>query len=242
MNPDCVQYCLQGSVATITMDDGKSNLISPIMLTQLNRALDQAEKDNAIVILTGRDGIFCAGFDLNILKTGIGNAFGMLIGGFELSARLLAFPTPVLVASNGHAIAMGAFLLLSADYRIGVAGDYKIAANEVAIGLAVPFSAIEVCRQRLKPAHFNRVVLLSEYYNPESAVDAGFLDRLVAKEELLSEANALALEYAKLNLQAHKLTKLRMRKGLLRKVNQGIWRDRVSLLGLGLKRMMFSKK
>lgn len=79
------------------------------------------------------------------------DAFKMLCGGFKLSARLLAFPTPVVIASNGHAIAMGAFLLLSGDYRIGSAGEFKIIINEVEMGFTLPFAAIEICRQRCQP-------------------------------------------------------------------------------------------
>ena len=52
-----------------------------------------------------------------------------------LSERLLAFPTPVVIACPGHAIAMGLFLLLSGDLRIGAEGRFKLVANEVAIGM-----------------------------------------------------------------------------------------------------------
>ena len=111
-----VSFTIENAVATIVMDGGKGNVISPRMLNQLNQALDNAEKTNAVVVLTGREDVFCAGFDLNILKTGVLNTFKMLIGGFLLAKRLLSFPTPVIIACNGHAIAMGSFLLLSGDY------------------------------------------------------------------------------------------------------------------------------
>ena len=182
---DSVVNCtIEDAVATIVMDDGKSNLISPKMLHQLNQALDEAENANAVVVITGKDDIFCAGFDLNILRSGVINTFKMLIGGFSLSKRLLAFPTPVIISCNGHAIAMGSFLLLSGDYRIGAEGEFKIVANEVEIGLTVPYSAIEICRQRLRSAHFDKAVLLSQLYNPQTAVDAGFLDEVVPKHDL----------------------------------------------------------
>src|SRR6185503_10431701 len=130
-----VSYQLDGSVATITMDDGKVNALSLQMLTELGAALDRATADRAVVVLTGRDGIFSAGFDLKVLRAGGPDAWAMLRGGFELAERILSFPTPVLIACTGHAIAMAVFLLLSGDYRVGVDGPYKINANEVAIGL-----------------------------------------------------------------------------------------------------------
>jgi len=57
----------------------------------------------------------------------------------------------VIIGCTGHAVAMGAFLLLCGDYRVGVDGPFRIVANEVAIGMTMPFTAIEFCRQRLTP-------------------------------------------------------------------------------------------
>ena len=156
---------LDHSIATITLDDGKVNVLSPDMLGQVNAALDEAA-DAAVVVLTGRPGVFSAGFDLRVLQARDAAAEGMIRGGFELAARLLTFPAPVLIACTGHAIAMASFLLLSADYRIGADGPYKITANEVAIGMTIPVAAIEICRQRLSPAHLSRALTLAETFPP----------------------------------------------------------------------------
>ena len=162
MESPIVRCEFEEAVATIVMDDGKHNVISPHMLRDLNKALDLAEKKQSVVVLIGREDVFCAGFDLQILRSGVIDAFKMLCGAFELAYRLLSFPTPVVIACNGHAIAMGALLLLAGDYRIAPTGPFKIVTNEVAIGLTMPFAAIEICRQRLEPVHFVRAVLLSE--------------------------------------------------------------------------------
>src|SRR5712671_4161796 len=102
-----VTYSFEDAIATITMDDGKVNALSLAMLTELGEAFDHAEADGAVVVLTGREGRFSAGFDLGVLRAGGDDAWAMLRAGFELSARLLAFPTPVVIACPGHAIAMG---------------------------------------------------------------------------------------------------------------------------------------
>ena len=174
-----VSYDRTDSVATITMDDGKVNVLSISMLEELNAALDHAVADSAVVVLRGRDGVFSAGFDLKVLNAGGADALAMLRGGFELAERLLSFPTPVLNVCTGHTIAMGGFLLLSGDYRLGIDGPFRITANEVAIGLTLPQAAIELCRQRLTPAGFNRAVTLAEVFSPETAVAVGYLDRIV---------------------------------------------------------------
>ena len=222
-------YEVDGPVATIAMDDGKANVLSPPMLTELGDALDRAEAARAVVVLTGREGRFSGGFDLSVINAGGPEAVGMIRGGFELAARLLAFPTPVVIAASGHAVAMASFLLLSGDYRVGAAGPYKITANEVAIGMVMPYAAIEICRQRLAPAHFHRAIALAEVYSPEGAVEAGFLDRVVPAGELRQTAHEIAAGLAKLDLTAHATSKLRAREAALTAIRAAIEVDDAAL-------------
>src|ERR1043166_7886315 len=110
--PSLVTYQLRDSIATITMDDGKMNVLSIDMFSELNDALDRAKADGAVVAFSGREGVFSAGFDLRVLAAGGTNASTMGLTGFELAERILSFPAPVVIACTGHAIAMGVFLLL----------------------------------------------------------------------------------------------------------------------------------
>jgi enoyl-CoA hydratase len=121
---------------------------------------------------------------------------------------------------------MGVFLLLSGDYRIGVDGPFRIVANEVAIGMPMPWAAIEICRQRLTPSHFDRVLNLAEAYPPAAGVAAGLLDRVVDADDLLPAATTMASELAALDPTAHKLTKLRARESALRAIRTGLDKDR----------------
>jgi enoyl-CoA hydratase len=216
-------------VATIAMDDGKVNALAPPMLAELGEAFDRAEADRAVVVLTGREGMFSAGFDLKVLSAGGPDAVGMIRAGFELAARLLAFPTPVVIACSGHGIAMGSFLLASGDYRVGAAGPYRITANEVAIGMVMPYAAIEICRQRLAPAHLHRAIALAEVYDPEGAVQAGFLDRVVPAGELRGVAHGVAARLAELDLDAHAASKLRAREAALAAIQAAIETDDAAL-------------
>lgn len=236
MSNQIVSYSLENGIATITLDDGAKNVMSPNMIDALNKALDRAEKDDAVVIITGREDVLSAGFDLKIMKSGALQTFKMLMGGFELTARLLAHPAPVIIACTGHAVAMGAFLLLSGDYRIGTSGNFKIMANEVAIGLTLPYTAIEVLRQRLTPAHFERAALLSETNHPESAVEAGFLDQCVPAGQLAAAAREKAELYLALDRKAHRESKDRARKDMLADLKNAIRKDRAGLVLTGVKR------
>jgi enoyl-CoA hydratase len=220
-----VSYRFDDAIATITLDDGKVNALSPAVLAELSAALDRAEQDDAVVILAGREGVFSAGFDLPVLRGGGPDALAMLRAGFELAARLLAFPRPVVIACTGHAVAMGVFLLLCGDYRVGVTGPYKITANEVAIGLTMPRAAVEVCRQRLTPAHFNRAVVLAETFTPADAVAAGFLDRTVGASSVHEVARGVAAQLATLDRSAHEATKRRARGRALSAIRSAIDAD-----------------
>lgn len=224
---ELVGYSVDGAVATITIDDGKVNVLSLAMLGEINRALDKAEAESAVVVLGGRAGVFSAGFDLAVLRERDEVAGAMLRAGFDLAERLLSFPTPVVIACSGHAIAMGAFLVLSGDYRIGVTGPYKVTANEVAIGLTLPRAAAEICRQRLAPAHFSRATIIAEVFTPEDALAAGFLDRVVDGADLAAVARSVADQVAQLDMAAHRATKLRVRAATLRAVHEAIELDAV---------------
>lgn len=213
-------------VTRIVMDDGKANVMSSAMLEALSRALDQAETYGGVVILQGRTGMFSGGFDLNVFKTGSRREkINMLKAGAEITERLLGYPMPSIAACTGHAIAMGAFLLLSCDYRLGAKGSFKFAANEVAIGLTVPRFAVTVCRQRLTPAALNQGLALAHYFDTASARQAGFLDELVAPDMMENRVQEIAAQCNKLDMEAHRATKLRLREDLLDRLHRAIKED-----------------
>ena len=222
-------------VATIRIDDGKRNALSPAVLEAIYAAFDRARADQAPVILTGRDDVFSAGFDLNVMKKGGTRALNMLRLGYGLTARVLSYPHPVVVACNGHSLAMGVFLMLSADYVVGSQGEFNVAANEVAIGLPMPRVAAAMLEHRLTPAAYQRAVTLSEYFDPVDALLAGFFDELVDPDTLAERARTLADEFAELPADAHALAKRRIRKGLIRRIRRVIWLDLWEAVLLGLR-------
>ena len=210
------------------MDDGKVNALSLDMLAALNGALDQALEDKVTVVLTGREGVFSGGFHLGTFKEGGEALYKMLKGGAELAERIMSFPTPVVAASTGHAIAMGSFLVMSADVRIGAAGNFKYVCNEVAIGLTLPVFAIEIAKQRLTPPHYNLALNVAHTYGPEQAVEAGFIDRVVPAAELHDQATQLATALSQLNMPAHAASKLLVREQALAALRASIERELAS--------------
>jgi enoyl-CoA hydratase len=235
MTDSCVQYQFSEGVATLRIDDGKRNALSPAVFRDLYAALDRAEADRAIVILTGREDVFSAGFDLKVMRSGGPATLGMLRAGYSLTARVLSYPYPVIAACNGHVLAMGVFLMLSCDYVIGSRGDFKVSANEVALGLTMPRVAAAMLRHRLTPAAFQRAVTLSEYFPVEAAREAGFFDELAEPAGLMDRARALAAEFSKLDMRAHAASKRRIRGSLIRYVRRNVWLDLLDAILLGLR-------
>lgn len=207
-----VTYQSEENYAIITINNGKANAISHEVIVGLNASLDKASDENKVVVLTGKKGFFSAGFDLKVMAKSPESAKELVTKGSKLSLRMLSFPQPIIIACSGHAIAKGAFLLLSADYRIGVEGDYKIGLNEVMIGMTMHNAGIAIAKARLSEVYVNRSVNNAEIYSSKQAIEAGFLDLIVPENHLMSTAIKVAEMSAKLNKKAHAETKLKVRK------------------------------
>ena len=231
MTTEIVSFQLDDNVATITMDDGKANALSPDMLEQLAAALDRAEAEAKAVVIAGREGRFCAGFDLKIMMQGPAAATELVAAGGELLLRLYALPMPVVIACGGHALAAGALVVATGDTCIGARGAFKIGLNEVAIGIAVPILAHELARARLHPTELVAAVLQARIYDPDSAAAAGWLDRVVEPEALAAEAAAEAARLASLPARAYAQTKRSLRRETLRYIRETLEANMAELRG-----------
>ncbi|VXC66022.1 Enoyl-CoA hydratase [Pseudomonas sp. 8Z] len=226
---DLISYQLEDGIATLTLSNGKVNAISPDVIAAFNAALDRAEQDRAIVVVTGQPGILSGGYDLKVMTSGPQNAIDLVAAGSTLARRMLAHPYPIIVACSGHAVAKGAFILLSADYRIGVQGPFSIGLNEVQIGMTMHHVGIELARERLSKSAFHRSVINGEMFDPQGALDAGFLDKVVAADALQASTLAVAQQFKKVNMTAHRNTKLKARKALLETLDAAIALDKQHL-------------
>ena len=221
---DVVSYDSADGVATVRLDDGKANALAVPVLEALHAALDRAEGEGAAVLLTGRDGMFSAGFDLKTFAVGGRELVRMLELGAKLMERILGFPRPVVIAASGHAMAAGAFLLLAADRRIGADGEYRIGLNETQIGLTLPWPVIEIARYRLSRRHLDESVVAARIYGPRDAVDAGYLDDVADPGELLERATAVAAQLGALDARAYRENKERLRGPAVEAVAAGVGR------------------
>jgi enoyl-CoA hydratase len=226
-----LEFQVKDRVAVLTLDDGRANAIGLGTLGELGEALDRidADPDVRAVLIVGRAGRFSAGFDLAAMTAGPESMRELVIAGARFIGRLLLEPRPVVAACTGHALAAGAFLLLASDHRIGAAGDWKIGLNEVAIGMAMPKWGVELGRYRLSPTEFEWRLGLGQTATPEEAVVAGFLDRIVAPEDVVDEAMGAATRLAELRTGAVGGTKERARRALVDRMLDGLEEDLASI-------------
>jgi len=219
-----VSYRRDESVAVITMDDGKVNALGPAMLSEINTALDSAEADDAgAVVIAGNDRVFSGGFDLKVFRSGdVAASIEMLAAGFTLSHRLLSFPKPVVAACTGHAIAMGSFLACSTDHRIAAPG-YNFQANEVAIGMVLPYPALEIMKLRLTRSAYQQAVGLARTFFGDTALAGGWVDEIAMADMVLQRGVEAGKEFATtLHAKAHYACKMRARQETLDAIRAGI--------------------
>jgi len=199
---------ISGGLARLTLDDGKVNAMSTGLLRAIAGAADEAERADAVLVVTGREGIFSAGFDLKTFAQGPGPGVEMVRTGAEVILRLLETPIPVLTVCTGHAYPMGAFLMLSADSRLGVAGPWRIGMNETAIGITVPRFALALARHRLTAPGYARIQSAAQF-GPEEAMRLGYLDRVVEPDALAGAVDEEAARLRDLDRKAFAGTKAR---------------------------------
>jgi len=200
-------------VAWLTMDDGKVNALSESLLREIAGRIDAAREAPAIA-LVGRPGIFSAGFDMPTFSRGADATVAMLQAGIDLIRTMLSHPRPIVTGCAGHAFPMGAFLLLSADWRLGVPGPFQIGMNEVAIGLTVPRFALALAQHRLTPIGYARIAT-GKMFTPEQAMQLGYLDELTTPEDLERAVLRAAQEMCSLDADAYARTKARLHGPLL---------------------------
>ena len=222
---------LNDGVLTISMDDGKANALGHDMLGALEEAFTQAQSDASAVVLVGRPGKFSAGFDLKVMLQSAEAAQGLLRPGATFLARLLEFPKPVVAACTGHAIAAGGMLLLASDIRIGMPGAFKIGLNEVANGMELPVFGMDLARFRVSTHHLNVATLQAHMYDPTTAVESGFLDRVTDADALLAEAQSEAARLGALPAHAYAGTKRRLRGEVAQHMRDTLEDDLKALLG-----------
>jgi enoyl-CoA hydratase len=200
------------------------------MIDALAAALARAEGEARALVLAGRADRFCAGFDMRVMMSGPDAATALVRAGAALFMKLYDASIPLVIACTGHALAGGALVVLTGDYRLGAAGAFKIGLNEVSIGLPVPMLAMELARDRLSKRALTQATLLGRIYDPINAVAAGYFDEVVPADEVLARAKAEAERLAAIGPMPFRATKTRLRGATIQHILGSLEADMRALL------------
>lgn len=182
-----------GDVVEIRMNRPPANALNHDMLEALLAAHADAIGAGARgLILSGRDGMFCAGIDVPELlgqdRESI-HCFWSLL--FTAARTLAASPVPVVAALAGHSPAGGAVLAAHCDYRIGAQGSFKIGFNEVQVGLPLPATILRTFAELVGQRTARQLGMQGRLIPMDEAYAVGLMDELVPAEQV----GARSLEY-----------------------------------------------
>lgn len=196
MGYSTLTFQTDGDVAIIALTrPEKRNAISSQMMSDLLGALDQAEARSRVVILTGSGKAFCAGMDLDELRSlaathssakDLEDARRIA----KLFYRLYSFPKPVIAAVNGAAIAGGCGLATLADITLSVP-EAKFGYTEVRIGF-VPALVAVFLRRQVGDKFARELLLTGKIIDAGEAMRIGLVNEIVANGDVMQRAREMA--------------------------------------------------
>jgi enoyl-CoA hydratase len=208
-------------ILTVRLAHGKASALDVELLDALLRELDGVAEDVRALILTGTGSIFSAGVDLFRLTQGGADYVRRFLPLLSRFVRaLFAFPRPVVVAANGHAIAGGCVIVLAADIRLMAEGAGRIGVPELLVGVPFPAAALEVVRFAVPRNKVQSLICTGRTLPPQEALTAGLVDEVVAPDNLLTRAQEIARQLALIPPQAYRLTKQSLRAEALERIDR----------------------
>jgi enoyl-CoA hydratase len=209
MTESTVIYDAQPPVATLTLNrPDKLNAIDAAMVGELNRALDRAEADEAVhvIVLAGAGRAFSAGFDLDA-EADASNLEALrteLTDGFDIIMRFWDCPKPTIAAVHRYCLGSAMEMAVACDITIA-ADDCRFGAPEVKFGSGM---VALVLPWLVGPKRAKEWLLTGDdRVTAEDARRCGLVNRVVAADRLLHEAQSLAIEIARNDSLAVRMTK-----------------------------------
>jgi enoyl-CoA hydratase len=218
-------------ILTLRLAHGKASALDVELLDALLRELDGIAEDVRALILTGTGPIFSAGVDLFRLTQGGADYVRHFLPLLSRCLRtLFAFPRPVVVAANGHAIAGGCVIVQAADVRLMAEGAGRIGVPELLVGVPFPAAALEVVRFAVPRDKVQSLIYTGRTLPPQGALAAGLVDEVVAAEALLARAREIARQLTLIPPTVYRLTKQSLRAAALERIERaGEALDRAAL-------------
>jgi methylglutaconyl-CoA hydratase len=198
MQFQAIQLAYDSRIATITLNrPEKRNSLNSRMLSEITAALGEIESSDAlVVILTGAGKAFCAGMDLDELKSLTGKSHAENVedsrGMARFIRRLYDFPKPTVAAVNGAAIAGGTGIATMCDFTLAVP-EAKFGYTEVRIGF-VPAIVSSILVWQVGHKIARDLLLTGRTFDAAEAHRFGLVNDVVPLESLMPRARELAAQ------------------------------------------------
>jgi enoyl-CoA hydratase len=182
----------EGAILTLTLNrPEKSNSLHPDLVTELSKALRNAEADSTlnVIVLTGAGRSFCAGLDLSLMVSWtIEEKIEYLRIATGIFQQVWSLPQPVIAAVNGPAIAGGFDLAAFCDIRLA-AREALFGQAEINIGLT---QIVHPLYKSIGLARAKELAMTGQSISGEEAFRIGLVNHVYAKEELMPRAMEMA--------------------------------------------------
>ena len=211
---------LDEDVCILGLSFPRGNAINFSLIEAVNAALDEIDRSDArAIVIASKGKVFCAGLDLVESYEYDREKLTRFVDAFDdLFIRLFALRRPVVAAVNGHALAGGCIVAMTADHRVMATGSTWIGINEVELGIPFPSGALEIARFALRPETWTDAFLVGRRYAPEEALGVGLVQHVTAEGAVLHEAVARARRLASLPAEAVSPIKLALRAPTLERI------------------------
>lgn len=190
----------ENHIATVTINEPNTlNALNSKLLEELGAAFDTlaADKDVRAIVLTGADRSFVAGAniqEMSVLNYDEAKVFG--VKGASVFRKIETCPQPVIAAVNGFALGGGCELALACDISIA-SEKAKFGQPEVSLGITPGFSGTQRLTRIVGQARAKELIFTGKVISAAEALAMGLVNRVVAPESLMEEAQALAATIAK---------------------------------------------
>ena len=225
---------IDGAVATLVINRPPANTLTPELLAELGAVIQQMAKDDAVkvVLLTGTGRFFIAGADIRLLASIPSSREGEAIAlqGQAILNQIEALEKPVIAAINGICLGGGLELAMCCHIRLAAEGS-RLGQPEINLGIMPGFGGTQRLPRIVGQSKAMELILTGDPISAQEAKSIGLVSQVVSPEDLLRQAQGLALTIASKAQRALRAS--------LRAVRQGA--EESLLDGLALEARLFGE-
>lgn len=196
-----IKLIKKGKIATIMVDRPKVyNAIRFTTMLEIDRALDDIEADDAVrvIVLTGAgEKAFVSGGDISIMVQGMTfvDTLKEVTRGQDVITRLEQCPKPVIARINGYALGGGSELALGCDVRIA-SENAILGLPEITLGIIPGYGGTQRLPRLVGLGKAKELILTGDHITAGEALAIGLVNKVVPKDKLDEEVDALARKLA----------------------------------------------